>query len=219
MDTLQCIVIEPDEPVRGAVIWLHGLGASGDDFVPVVPHLGVSGLRFVFPHAPVRPVTLNGGFPMRAWYDILHIEHGPGRNHPDHIYESVDDVRDLIAEQNALGVPTERIVVAGFSQGGAVALHAVVRHPDRLAGGLVLSAYELLPQSRDAQATVANATTPLFFGHGTHDMTVPCERGLAAAERAKAAGHPVEVETWPMGHEVCLEEIHAIGAWLRARLD
>jgi len=219
MDPLESIVIEPDGPVSAAVIWLHGLGASGDDFVPVVPHLGVSGVRFVFPHAPVRPVTLNGGFPMRAWYDILHMEHSPGRNHPDHIYESVDDISILIEQQVAAGVPEERIVVAGFSQGGAVALHAVVRHPRKLAGGLILSAYELLPGSREAQATAENADTPLFFGHGTHDATVPCDRGMAAAERAREAGHPVDVCTWPMAHEVCMEELHTIGAWLRDRFD
>lgn len=214
---LDHLTIEPSGASAGTVIWLHGLGASGDDFVPVVPHLGCPQLRFVFPHAPVRPVTINAGMQMRAWYDILHLAHGPGRNHPDHIWESVALVEELIAAEAERGVPAEKIVVAGFSQGGAVALHTVVRHGDRLAGGLVLSAYELLPSTRPGEATEANRSTPLFFGHGTLDPTVPVDRGLEAAERARAAGHPVEVHTYRMGHEVCLPELQAIGQWLRGR--
>lgn len=211
------LIIEPTAPIRGAVIWLHGLGATADDFVAVVPHLKRPDLRFVFPQAPIRPVTINGGMPMPAWYDITRIEHGPGRNHPDHIIESVDTVRALVAQQVDAGVPAHQIVLAGFSQGGAVALHALVRHPERLAGGVVLSAYELLPETRSTQATAENAATPIFFGHGTLDPTVPLRLGDAARARAEAAGHPVTVHHSEMGHELSLAEVRALARWFEAR--
>jgi phospholipase/carboxylesterase len=197
-------------------VWLHGLGADGHDFAPIVPHLEMPWVRFVFPHAPQRPVTINGGMQMRAWYDVRGL--GPGGADASHVAESRRQVENLLAHETARGLPTERILLAGFSQGGAVAMHSALRHGHRLAGVLVLSAYDLLAEGLESEAAEENRDTPLLFCHGTHDPLVPVDRGRAAYEARCAEGRTAEWHEFPMGHEVCLPEIQLVARWLRQRL-
>jgi len=200
------------------VVWLHGLGASGHDFEDVVPMLDQPDLRFVFPHAPRRPVTVNGGLIMPAWYDIRSLGGERGAEDERGIRESGRLVENLLAREKQRGVPAERIVLAGFSQGGAMALFAGMRHAETLAGIMVLSAYELLPATRDAEASPANRRTPLLVCHGTHDPMVPIESGRQAFAAWDHADRPSEMHEFPMAHAVCLEEIEVIRRWLAERL-
>lgn len=205
---LQLVQVAPRAEHRGTLVWLHGLGASGHDFESVLPYLQRPDLRIVLPHAPVRPVTINGGMKMRAWYDITTMEHVPGRNDAADIASSRSDIEALIHAEHARGIPYERIAVVGFSQGGAMALHTGLAFSERLAGVVVLSAYEL-------EGTVqheANRDTPMFFGHGSADMVVPVGSGRAAFE--SVGGDRASWQEWPMAHEVCLDEIEALGAFL-----
>jgi phospholipase/carboxylesterase len=202
------------------VIWLHGLGADGCDFVPIVRELDLPeelAVRFVFPHAPMRPVTINNGFVMRAWYDIAQGDIG---RMPDErgIRESQAAVEALITEEKARGIPAARILLVGFSQGGAIALQAGLRHAERLAGIVALSSYLPLEQSLDLEASAANKATPIFMAHGTEDPIVPL--GLAdSSQRALAArGYDVQWATWPMPHAVCAEEIEALGEFVARAL-
>ncbi|MDF3983452.1 alpha/beta hydrolase [Luteibacter sp. PPL201] len=202
-----------------SVIWLHGLGADGNDFVPIVPELvdpSWPGVRFVFPNAPVRPVTINNGVPMRAWYDIKGIALADKQD-AEGIRASIAEVDALIAQENARGVPTSHIVLAGFSQGGAMTLSAGLRHREALAGLLVLSAYLPLHDTIDAERHVANHDTPLFWGHGTADPVVPLALGQQSRERLESLGYRIDWHTYPMAHQVSLPEIHDIKAWLTAR--
>lgn len=217
---LECIVVEPTRAADAAVIWLHGLGASYHDFPPVVPALGLArghGVRFVFPQAPAIPVTVNGGMVMPAWYDILAMDFDR-RVDEVGVRRSAAALTALIARETARGVAAERIVVAGFSQGGAIALHLGVRHPERLAGVLALSTYLACDGDLDNERSEANATTPILMCHGHSDPMVALGLGVRARERLKALGHPVEWREYPMAHEVCDAELRDIGAWLRARL-
>ena len=210
------VVIEPPKPATAAVVWLHGLGADGHDFEPVASELGRAGLddvRFVFPHAPVRPVTINGGMAMRAWYDIA----GPEldrRADEEGVRESAAIARALADEQIARGIAPERMVLAGFSQGGAIALYAGLRFPFRIAGILALSTYLPAAKSLAAQAHAANRDVPIFLAHGSQDPVI----ALALSERSRAAmanaGYVVEVHTYPMPHSVCAEEVRDIANWL-----
>jgi len=215
-DLLQCVEVPPAGEAEAAVIWLHGLGADGYDFQPIVPELGLDpelGVRFVFPHAPEIPVTINGGFVMRAWYDITEMD--LERRHDERgIRSSAAHLTRLIARENARGIPAERIVVAGFSQGGAIALHTGLRHPERLAGILLLSTYLVLPDELESERSSANAATPILQAHGTMDPMVPCERGAQARDRLTALGYSVEWHEYPMMHQVCAEEIAVVGEWL-----
>ena len=208
-----------DAPVY-SVIWLHGLGADGNDFAPIVPEL-VSprwpALRFVFPHAPVRPVTVNGGMPMRAWYDILGFDL-LSRQDAAGIRASIAEVEALIAREQARGVPSERIVLAGFSQGGAVALAAGLRHAQRLAGIVALSTYLPLADTLAAERSAANAQVPIFWGHGTQDPVVALQRGLDSRDALEALGYAVQWHAYPMPHSVCAEEIADLRRWFDARL-
>ena len=211
------IEVEARGTTTASVIWLHGLGADGHDFEPLVPELsaaGVAGVRYVFPRAPRQPVTINGGMVMRAWYDIVDQDIG---RHVDAqgIRSSGEILAALIARESERGIPSERIVLAGFSQGGAIALHTGVRHSRPLAGILALSCY--LPLQEDA-ATEANAdhrSMPIFMAHGTQDPVIP----LAYSERSRAfltsLGYVVETHTYPMPHAVCGEEVRDIADWLR----
>ncbi len=216
-ELLEAVVVEPNEgqpAPRASVLWLHGLGASGHDFPPIVPHLGQSGLRYVFPHAPQRPVTINGGFLMPAWYDITAL--GPGGTNEDHVAEMTGAIEALLAhEEERFGVGN--VLLAGFSQGGAMALHVGLRHAQKLAGILVLSAYEMFPERRSEEASDANRDTELLFCHGADDPVVPIARGLAAYDGLRDAGWPCTWRDYPMGHEVCLPQIQDIGAWLGER--
>ncbi|GAA5785473.1 alpha/beta hydrolase [Chitiniphilus shinanonensis] len=217
-ELLPCVEIETGADPVASVIWLHGLGADGNDFAPVVPELGVPDslpLRFVFPHAPYMPITCNNGYVMRAWYDIVYFDSIDRHADEAGVMQSVTLVRDLIARENERGVPTERIVLAGFSQGGAIAYTAGLLHPQRLAGIVALSTYLPIPRLIDESRDAANAQTPIFAGHGTADPVVPLALGQAAQQRVAALGHPVRWQTYPMQHSVCLPEIQHIGAFLQ----
>lgn len=220
-DLLPCVEIEPPVPARCTVIWLHGLGADGHDFEPIVPLLGMPadvGVRFVFPNAPKIPVTLNGGFVMPAWYDITDLDAGNRQDEPG-IQRSADSVRALIEREKQRGVPTERIVLAGFSQGGAIALHVALRHPEALAGVIALSTYLVDARELESELSAANRSTPVFQAHGTYDPTVPMQRGEEARQRLEALGYELSWHAYPMQHEVCPQEIQELGTWLRARLE
>jgi len=200
-----------------AVIWLHGLGADGHDFVPIVPHLRSAAarpVRFVFPHAPVRPVTVNGGMAMRAWYDILGFEIDRDQDQAG-IQASLAQVDALIDAQIADGMSPARIILAGFSQGGAIALRCGLTRAQPLAGVMVLSAYLLEADRLEQWAHPASAQVPIFMGHGSEDPIVPVGLGESSARRLRQAGHAVEWQTWPMPHSVCPEEIAAIDQWLQ----
>ena len=202
-----------------SIIWLHGLGADGNDFAPIVPELvdpSWPALRFVFPHAPVRPVTINGGVPMRAWYDIVGFDLN-ARQDEVGMRASFAEVEALIAREHERGVPSERIVLAGFSQGGAMALATGLRHPEKLAGIIVLSAYLPLSATLAAERSSANATTPIFWGHGTADPVVVLQRGVESHALLQSLGHAVDWHTYPMPHTVCGEEIADLRRWLGQR--
>ncbi|WP_243040501.1 alpha/beta hydrolase [Dyella sedimenti] len=204
-----------------SVIWLHGLGADGNDFAPIVPELVAPSwpaLRFVFPHAPMRPVTVNGGIPMRAWYDIAGVDL-ISRQDESGMRASIASVEALIARENERGVPTGRILLAGFSQGGAIALSAGLRHAQRLAGIVALSTYLPLQDSLAAERTSANADVPVFWGHGTGDPIVALSRGVASRDLLQSLGYHVAWHTYPMPHSVCAEEVADLRAWMTGRLS
>ncbi len=220
MPPLETVEVNSGPDPTASVIWLHGLGADGHDFEPLVPQLswpGAPDIRFVFPHAPVRPVTLNGGMPMRAWYDIISID--AGRDHDGRgIVSSVNQSAALINREIERGIPADRIVLAGFSQGGAIAVQLALRFPKRLAGLMALSTYLLFPDRLERQAHKANLELPVFVGHGSSDPMVPFNMGEALARQLESIGHPVEWHSYPMPHSVCPQEIIDITAWLRGRL-
>lgn len=219
-ELLPAIEIETAPNPGCAVIWMHGLGADGSDFAPVVPELRLPaspGVRFIFPHAPPIPVTCNGGYVMPAWYDIVSLDQAGRRADEAGIRASCDAIRALIARENARGVPSGRIVLAGFSQGGAIAYTAGLTHAEPLAGIVALSTYMPAPSALAAEANPANAATPVFAAHGTQDEVVPLALGVAARDFVQARPNPVTWHTYPMGHSVCLEEIAELGAWLAAR--
>jgi phospholipase/carboxylesterase len=213
---LPAVEIEPERPAGAAVILMHGLGADGHDFETLVFELKLppgSAIRWVFPHAPVRPVTLNGGMPMRAWFDIIGLDR---RSEEDEagIRESSGRIRDLVVREKERGVPADRIVLAGFSQGGAIALHAALREPEGLAGVLALSTYLPLAGRVEAEAHPANAAVPIFMAHGTVDPIVPVTLGEGSRDRLREQGREVEWHTYPMPHSVCAEEVADIREWL-----
>jgi phospholipase/carboxylesterase len=206
-------------PTR-SILWLHGLGADGNDFAPIVPELVAKdwpALRFVFPHAPVQPVTINGGVPMRAWYDI----HGFDARAPQDeagIRVSIAAVEALIARENERGVPDENIFLVGFSQGGAIALSAGLRHARALAGIVALSTYVPISSLLAAERHAANAATPIFWGHGSADPVVLYQRGVDSRELLQSLGYTVDWHSYPMPHSVCAQEIADLRQWLGARL-
>jgi phospholipase/carboxylesterase len=214
---LETVEVETGRNPSASVIWLHGLGADGHDFEPVVPELvrqGERALRFVFPHAPVRPVTLNNGYAMRAWYDILGIDRQSKQDEVG-IRGSAAAVRALIARENERGVSSSRVVLAGFSQGGALALFVGLRYPEQLAGIMGLSCYPVLASTIDAERQAANQQTPIFLAHGTFDPMVDVSLGKEGHQLLEARGYQVEWRTYPMPHSVSPDEIGAIAAWLR----
>jgi len=219
-DTLPCVTLGPEDGAAASVVWLHGLGADGNDFVPIVPYLGIPAearVRFLFPHAPAIPITLNGGMVMPAWYDIA--EASLDRRQDDAgVRASATRVRALLDREKERGVPSNRIVLAGFSQGGAIALFEGLRHPDTLAGILALSTYLVCEETLFRELSSAEAETPIFLAHGEHDPMVPLAGGERARDRLIGAGHEVTWRTYPMQHEVTPAEIEDIGAWLRGAL-
>lgn len=213
----ESVEIETGRDPAGSVIWLHGLGADGHDFEPVVPQLvrpGERALRFIFPHAPLRPVTLNGGYAMRAWYDIIALDRRTQEDETG-IRASQALIETLIRRENARGIVTERIVLAGFSQGGAMALFAAARYPEKLAGIIGLSCYLLLAARFAAERRPANQATPIFLAHGLQDPVIPAVLGEEARRQLEAAGCVVEWHAYSMPHSVCPQEVADIAAWLR----
>ena len=203
-----------------SVIWLHGLGADGNDFAPIVPELVAAdwpALRFVFPHAPVRPVTLNGGMPMRAWYDVLGLDLVSQQDVAG-MRVSIQQLESLIAREVERGIPAERILLAGFSQGGAIALAGGLRHAQRLAGIIALSTYLPMHDSLAAERSAANAAIPIFWGHGTMDPIVPLQGGVVSRDVLQQLGYTVDWHTYPMAHAVCPPEIADLRTWMTQRL-
>ena len=213
---LQTIELNPGPAPSATIIILHGLGADGTDFLPMADELrlaAVGPVRYLFPRAPVRPVTINGGHAMRAWYDILGADLAK-REDEAGLRESMAAVGRLIDREVARGVPAQRIVLAGFSQGCAITLGAGLRHPQRLAGLAGLSGYLPLAGTTAAERHTANAQTPLFLAHGHRDGVVPLARGEAARDLLKGMGQPLQWHEYPMEHSVCMEEVQALQQWL-----
>ena len=216
---LETVEQSPPRPADAAVIWLHGLGADGHDFAALPPQLGVppdAAVRYVFPHAPERPVTVNLGLRMRAWYDIASL--GERSRDEAGIRRSAAAVDGLIAREIERGVPSTRIVLAGFSQGAATALFTGLRHPRPLGGIVALSGYLPLADALADEASPANRQIEIFLAHGGRDEVVPCAWGRESAARLRAAGCRVEWREYAMAHEVCREEVLDIGRWLAGRL-
>lgn len=218
---LDCIEIQPPSPADAAVIWLHGLGADGNDFRPIVNELGLGdthGVRFVFPNAPIRPVTINNHMPMRAWYDIKGMAIADKQDR-EGIEASAADVDALIERERERGIAPERIVLAGFSQGGAIALHTGLRYSAPLAGIMALSTYLPLAEQLPAEAASANQSIAIFMAHGNADPVVPMTLGSASRDALAEAGYTVDWHEYAMQHQVCLPEIGDIAAWLAQRLS
>jgi len=217
---LETIEIETGKNPSASVIWMHGLGADGNDFVPIVNELELGGtpaIRFVFPHAPMRPVTINNGYVMRAWYDVSlgDLEGNSRRADERGVRESQAHITALIEREAKRGVAPENVVLAGFSQGGAIALQTGLRHPRKLAGVMALSTYLPLADSLSQEAAPANKATPIFMAHGTYDPLVPLMMGAGSMTLLTGLGYAVEWRQYPMPHSVCPEEIEDIGEWLR----
>jgi phospholipase/carboxylesterase len=215
-ELLDALETETARSPTAAVIWMHGLGADGYDFADIVPVLRLPeslAIRFVFPHAPMQPVTINGGMVMRAWYDVRP-DAGARREDEQGIRQSQRHVEALIAREHARGVPAARIVLAGFSQGGAMALHTGLRHPERLAGIMALSCYLPLADQLAAEASAANRDVPIFMAHGSGDPLIPLARARQGDEILRRLGYPAEWREYPMPHSVCDAEIRDIGVWL-----
>jgi len=218
-ELLQTIEIETGKNPAASVIWMHGLGADGNDFAPVVPGLGLPrtpAIRFVFPHAPMRPVTINNGLVMRAWYDVTFADLEGTSERPDEsgVRDSREKIAALIGRELQRGIASERIVLAGFSQGGAMALETGLRYPSRLAGVIALSTYLPLAHSLPQEAAAANRATPVFMAHGTFDPVVPYAMGAGSRTLLAGLGYPVEWHEYAMQHSVCPDEIEDIAKWL-----
>jgi phospholipase/carboxylesterase len=214
--TLNTIEIETAPNPRAAIVLMHGLGADGNDFVPIAHELNlgsVGPVRFVFPNAPVIPVTINGGYRMPAWYDILGADIAR-REDEAGLRQSQAAIEALLQREVARGIPANRIVIAGFSQGCAMALQTGLRHSERLAGIVGLSGYLPLAASTAAERHAANAQTPIFLAHGRHDDVIPLSRAQASRDALQALGHRVDWHEYAMAHSVCMEEIADLNSWL-----
>ena len=213
------IIIEPKATHKASVVWLHGLGADGHDFEPIVPELGLPddlGIRFIFPNAPKRPVTINGGMSMRAWYDVKSPDLRDQED-TESIIESSNLINSYINTEIEAGIDSNKIILAGFSQGGAITLHAGLRFPSPLAGLLALSCYLPLPEQLKDEA-IADKGMAIMMAHGISDPVIPVDQGRASSETLKERGYSVEWHEYMMQHSVCLEEITAIGTWIKRLL-
>lgn len=221
MDTVNkglipCIVIDPKVKPKRCIIWMHGLGADGHDFEPIVPQLNLPdglGIRFIFPHAPVRSVTLNQNYPMPAWYDIVDLT-PEGREDSEGLEDSNSSISDIIAEQVRQGIETSNIILAGFSQGAALALYTGLRYPEPLGGIIALSGYLPMSQSLKQEAHMANKNIPIHMTHGTMDPVINVEFGHSSAKLLDDLGYNVTWKTYPMEHSLCDEQIRSLSAWL-----
>lgn len=217
METAPSVEVETGPDPEMAILWLHGLGADGHDFEPVVDELDredLPPLRFVFPHAPLRPITVNGGMTMRGWYDVTDADFRHRQEDEAGIRDSAQRLTALMARENARGIDDSHIVLAGFSQGGAIALHTGLRHPRRIAGILALSTYLPLAATLPAEGHPANRSTPVFMAHGWGDPVIPVDLAQLSARLLSAAGYPVDWHAYAMEHSVCPEELGAISRWL-----
>lgn len=213
---LNCIEINPKNPAKASVIWLHGLGATSDDFVPIVPELNLAeslGVRFVFPQAPMHPITINSGMTMPAWFDIKSLD-GTAEEDAQGIQNTQQLVEQLIAHEKQLGIPSHKIILAGFSQGGAMALHTGLRHAEPLAGILALSCYLPLASKLVTECTDANRNIPIFMAHGKEDTLVLWQWADFSRSFLENSGYSVKFKTYPMAHTVCEEEVADIGEWI-----
>ncbi|HQN65882.1 MAG TPA: dienelactone hydrolase family protein [Methylophilus sp.] len=207
------VEICPRPRPKGSVIWLHGLGADGNDFVPIIEMLDLPHLRYVLPHAPYRKVTINNGYEMRAWYDIFSLTPGSQQDEAG-IRQSQSYIEMLIANEVLLGSPLQRIALAGFSQGGAIVLHTATRQQGRLAGVLALSTYLPIAASLATEKTVASLHTPIYMAHGNYDEIINIQTGMTSLEKLQSEGYQVDWHEYAMGHSVCAEEIADIRAFL-----
>ncbi len=220
MAKLSFVDVKPKGAVTAAVVWLHGLGDSGHGFSPIVPELKLPadhGIRFLFPHAPERPVTINNGYVMRAWYDIKTMDL-QSRADEQGVRESAEAVKALLDELIASGIPSERIVLAGFSQGGVIALHMLPRLPYKIAGVMALSTYMCVPDKLKDEMTTLNKSTPVLVAHGTNDPVVPFSAGQQAFNTLKYAGFNVQWLDYRMDHSVCAQEVADLSRFLQLRL-
>lgn len=218
---LDTIELQTHETSDWSVIWMHGLGADGSDFVPVVPELGLDPsirIRFVFPNAPAIPVTCNGGYVMPAWYDIISLDKNNREVDGAGIVKTRQQIRHLIARETELGIPSQRIFLAGFSQGGAIAYSTGLTHAEPLAGIIALSTYLPVPELVANEASEVNRDIPIFAAHGSEDDVVSLELGLRAREFLQQNGYACQWQEYPMLHSVCIEEIQDIGRWLNRRI-
>ena len=220
-ELLEYAEVSTSDSPEYSVIWLHGLGADGHDFEPIVPLLGLSpgtAVRFIFPHALMRPITVNGGAVMRAWYDITDISTTRSKDEAG-IRHSADKIHALVNFEIERGIPASRIILAGFSQGGAMALHVGLRYPEKLAGIMALSAYLLFPDRLGSEHSEANSATPVFIGHGTQDPMVPIFLGEHIRSALQDGHWPVEWHSYPIPHSVSQPEIADIGRWVQGCFD
>jgi phospholipase/carboxylesterase len=214
---LECVIVETGPKPSFTIIWMHGLGADGHDFEPLVPELlekDFPSLRFVFPHAPVRPVTINNGYSMRAWYDIVAIDRRSAEDAAG-IQASADAIGSLIKREHAAGIPSSRIAIAGFSQGGAMALHVATRSEEKFAGVIALSCYLTLAKQFAMERSSANLATPLFMAHGQQDPVVPFALGEDSKRVLEGTGYKVEWHAYPMPHSLCEAEVADLRAFLK----
>ena len=211
---LETLEVETAPNPRASIIWMHGLGADGNDFAPLVDEIDLpAAVRYIFPHAPMMPVSINGGYVMRAWYDIS--DAAIRREDEAGVRASQESVEALLAGEKARGIAAEKIVLAGFSQGGAIALHTGLRHAETLAGIMALSTYVPIAEKLAAEANLANREVPIFMAHGTHDAMIPVARAKESRDLLVRQGYKPEWHEYRMEHSVCPQEIAAIGVWLR----
>lgn len=213
ISNLETIVIETSQPIKHSVIWLHGLGADGHDFAPIVPELSSPNTRFIFPHAPHKPITMNNGYEMRAWYDLfgLSMQH---QQDEAGMREMQKNIEALIANEVAQGISEDNIVLAGFSQGGAMALFTALRHPKKLAGVLALSTYVSLKEQLAAEANPANKDVPILMAHGSFDSVITLDTCLVSRHLLESLNYKLEWHEYPMAHSVCAEEIDDVSRFL-----
>ncbi len=216
---VSALVVEPDQTIKATVIWLHGLGADGHDFEPVVPYFAPEklGLRFIFPHAPARPITLNGGYQMPAWYDIYALKFGAQEDAPG-IHQAAGWIEEIINRENQRGISYGRIILGGFSQGGALSLHCGLRFPQRLGGILALSTYLPLASTLAQELNPNNQNIPIMMAHGTYDSLVPIDWAEYAKNQLNALGISVAWHAYPIEHTVCMEELTDIANWMQGIL-
>jgi len=218
---LEKIVIEPTTPAKACVIWMHGLGADGHDFANLLPELQLPenhGIRFIFPHAPIRPIALNQGWPMRGWYDIYGLDREVMQDETG-IKQMAEVIRELIFAQVESGIATDKILLAGFSQGGAIALFTALTHHDPLAGVLALSTYLPVMNILKTECKVLHYKLPILMVHGTEDSIIPLHFAELSHSTLATLGYPVEWQAYPMAHSVCFEEVQLIRHWLLSRLS